>query len=77
MTKQQILGWFEENYPKLKQSGIKLDIVGFCVNDPGRRNFSARQDILYRQVDGTYVAYNEAKHGRWTRQGQPDTRRVT
>ena len=72
MTRQQIVSWFEQNYPQIKDVTVKHLIVSCCVNNPSRKNYQAVHTISYRQPDGTFIAYDPEKHGRFTREGQPE-----
>lgn len=78
MTRQGIVDWFKQNYPRTKSSTVSAHITSCCVNDPNRRHFGnggrvgRAGAVLFREADARYVAYAEGKHGRFTREGQPE-----
>lgn len=71
MTRQQIIGWFERNYPRIKSVTVGTHIFTRCVQRSYRLGTGEKHDILYQLSDGRYVAYNQEKHGRFDEKGQP------
>ena len=70
MTRQQIIGWFERNYPEIKSTTVGTHIHTRCVQRTYRLGTGEKHDVLYRIPDGRYIAYDVEKHGRFDEHGQ-------
>ena len=68
MTKQQIIRWFEQNYPEIKSTTVGTHIYTRCVQR-ARLGTGEKHDILYRLPDGSYVAHDVEKHGKFDEHG--------
>jgi len=56
ISKEQVLNWFAEKYPKIKQGTISAHLIRFSTNAPSRLHYSARpgeEDLLF-QIDGSH-----------------------
>jgi len=56
ISKDQVLKWFAEKYPKIKLGTISAHLIRFSTNAPSRLHYSARpgeEDLLF-QVDGSH-----------------------
>jgi endonuclease len=56
VSKDQVLNWFAEKYPKIKQGTISAHLIRFSTNAPSRLHYSARpgeEDLLF-QIDGSH-----------------------
>jgi endonuclease len=56
VTKDQVLSWFFEKYPKLKPGTITAHLIRFSTNAPSRLHYNARpgeEDLLF-QIDGSH-----------------------
>lgn len=69
VTREEIVDWFQTRYPKFKRASVIIYITSCSVNDRGRRHYSHKRDILFRQLDGTYIPYDSAVHGHYTPEG--------
>lgn len=70
MTRQQIIRWFEQNYPEIKSATVGTHIHTRCVQRTYRLGTGEKHDVLYRIPDGRYVAYDVNKHGMFDEHGQ-------
>src|SRR5258708_36524156 len=56
ISKDQVLRWFADKYPKIKQGTISAHLIRFSTNAPSRLHYNARpgdEDLLF-QVDGSH-----------------------
>lgn len=55
VSKDQVLNWFAEKYPKLKPGTITAHLIRFSTNAPSRLHYNPRpdEDLLF-QVDGSH-----------------------
>jgi endonuclease len=56
ISKDQVLKWFAESYPKIKPGTISAHLIRFSTNAPSRLHYSARpgeEDLLF-QIDGSH-----------------------
>ncbi len=56
ISKEQVLNWFAEKYPRIKQGTISAHLIRFSTNAPSRLHYSARpgeEDLLF-QIDGSH-----------------------
>lgn len=60
--KKDVIGWFNNKYPKIKDNTISAHIIKFSVNNKNRVHYHAhvdgRDDILFRINEHTYRKYN-------------------
>ncbi len=53
LTRDRVLGWFSEHYPKVKQGTIGAHLIQLSTNAKSRHHYSAKQeDDLFYQIDG-------------------------
>jgi hypothetical protein len=57
-TKEDIVDWFSKNYSKITEHAVKCHIVSCSANDPQRRNYSTKKQILFKLSDGKYKKYD-------------------
>lgn len=62
-SKQDIVDWFSNNYPKIKKRTVISHITSCCVNDWNRKHFTCQKDILFKRSDGLYEKYDPLRHG--------------
>ena len=55
-SKDQVLTWFAEQYPKIKEGTISAHLIRLSTNAPSRVHYSAKpgDDDLFFQVDGSH-----------------------
>jgi hypothetical protein len=56
ISKDQVLQWFAEKYPKIKPGTISAHLIRFSTNAPSRLHYSTRpgeEDLLF-QIDGSH-----------------------
>jgi len=56
ISKDQVLKWFAESYPKIKPGTISAHLIRFSTNAPSRLHYDARpgeEDLLF-QIDGSH-----------------------
>jgi len=56
ISKDQVLKWFVESYPKIKPGTISAHLIRFSTNAPSRLHYDARpgeEDLLF-QIDGSH-----------------------
>ena len=56
ISKQQVIDWFNANYPKVKQGTIGAHLIRLSVNAPSRHHYNAKagEDDLFYQIDGSH-----------------------
>jgi len=56
VSKDQVLAWFAEHYPKIKASTISAHLIRQSTNAPGRVHHHAKpgDDDLFFQIDGSH-----------------------
>jgi endonuclease len=59
-TVGEIVAWFAEHYPKVKESSVRAHIKGMTANDPSRHHYrvSGLTALFVRQPDRTLLPYN-------------------
>jgi hypothetical protein len=57
-TRKEMVEWFRTKYPEIKTSSVQCHIISCAVNDPNRKHYSTKKDILYRLSDNRYKKYN-------------------
>ncbi len=70
-----IVAWFANNYPKVKASTVRVNIVGLTVDDPTRHHYAwlARRDPLFiRRKDGTLDPFEANLVNEPESDGEPD-----
>lgn len=68
-TKEDIVDWFSKNYPDIDEKTVKCHIVSCSANDPQRRNYSTKKQILFKLSDGKYKRYDINIDGSWSDAG--------
>ncbi len=60
MDKDQIVGWFKSNYPKIKSNTVNCHIIKFTTNHKTRIHYNATpsNDILFQLPDKRLRFYN-------------------
>jgi hypothetical protein len=61
ITKQQVLSWFRDRYPKIKEGTVTAHLIRLSTNAPSRLHYHAKagDDDLFFQIDGNrYRRYN-------------------
>src|SRR5438874_13801777 len=63
ISKDQVLQWFAERYPKIKQGTISAHLIRFSTNAPSRLHYNARpdEDLLYQVDGGHFRLYDPSK----------------
>jgi len=61
-TKQRVIDWFAEHYPKIKTGTITAHLVRFSVNARSRVHYNAKpgEDDLFFQIDGSHFRLYDA-----------------
>lgn len=60
-----------KEYPEIKSSSVRCQIIQDCVNHSSRKHYPGRQQDLYYTVDkGVYRLYNSEKDGKWDSEGK-------
>jgi endonuclease len=56
LSKDQVLAWFAQHYPRIKEGTISAHLIRLSTNAPSRVHYSARpgDDDLFFQVDGSH-----------------------
>ena len=56
ISKQQVIDWFNANYPKVKKGTIAAHLIRLSVNAPSRHHYNAKagEDDLFYQIDGSH-----------------------
>lgn len=72
-TKKDIVGWFRQNHPKIKENTVNCHIISCSVNDHNRRHYSVKKDILFRLPDGKYKKYDSLSDGIWNGDGMQNS----
>lgn len=62
--------WFNEHYPLVKETTVRTHISCATVNLPSRRHCYRDQDLLFKRADGRLERHDSTKHGGWMN-GQP------
>jgi endonuclease len=55
ISREQVISWFRENYPKIKMGTISAHFLKMSVNAPSRIHCNANpngDDDLFYQIDG-------------------------
>ena len=54
LTRDRVLGWFSEHYPKVKQGTIGAHLIQLSINAKSRHHYSPKpkEDDLFYQIDG-------------------------
>lgn len=63
-SKQQAVGWFAKNYPKIKTGTVSAHLIRLSTNAPSRAHYSAKpgEDDVFYQVDRSrYRLYQAAQ----------------
>jgi len=60
MDKDQIVGWFKSNYPKIKSNTVNCHVIKFTTNHKTRIHYNAgpTNDILFQLPDKRLRLYN-------------------
>lgn len=61
ISKDQVINWFNENYPKIKLGTISAHLIRMSTNAPSRRHHNIKpiEDDLFYQIDrSTYRLYD-------------------
>lgn len=55
LSKDRVISWFAQKYPKVKEGTISAHLIRFSTNAPSRLHYSAKpeEDDLFFQVDGS------------------------
>ena len=55
LKKQEVINWFNENYPKINESTVTAHLIRLSTNAPSRVHYNAKpdQDDLFFQIDGS------------------------
>jgi endonuclease len=72
LTRQQVIGWFSKNYPKVKPATIAAHLIRLSVNAPSRHHYSAKpaeDDLLYQIDSSRFRLYDAAVDPRPVIQG--------
>jgi hypothetical protein len=63
--KPEIVGWFNKNYPKIKNNTIQCHLIKLSVNAPSRKHYKAhedgRDDFLFQVNGNTFKLYDKTK----------------
>lgn len=55
ISKEQVIAWFAQNYPKIKQGTISAHLIRLSTNAPSRVHYKAKPaDDLFFQTDGSH-----------------------
>ena len=62
-TRKEILTWFQDNYPKIKQATVNAHLTIMAINAPSRIHHNLRpngaDDLLFQIDRSTFRLYNE------------------
>lgn len=75
-AKKDIMDWFKKNYPKINEKTVDRHILSCTVNEPQRRHYSVKKDILFKIENGNFKKYDFSKEGLWI-DGAPEKRAET
>ena len=55
ISKDQVISWFREKYPKIKQGTITAHLIMMSTNAKSRHHYKAKpvEDDLFYQIDGS------------------------
>ncbi len=62
-TRNDLVGWFAERYPKVKASTVRAHVVGLTANDSSRHHYAwlaSREPLFTREPDGRLRPYDQA-----------------
>ena len=65
VSKDQVISWFQSNYPKIKRGTITAHLIKMSVNAPSRVHYNANpngEDDLFYQVDGGHFRLYEKEN---------------
>jgi len=62
ISRNQVLEWFAQKYPKVKKCTVAAHLLRFSTNAPSRVHYSAKpgQDDLFFQIDGGHFRLYDA-----------------
>lgn len=64
VSRQQVLSWFQQHYPKIKEGTIACHLIQISTNAPSRFHYNARpgrDDVLY-QMDGSHFRLYDSQN---------------
>jgi len=68
----QAMRWFELHAPSVDPVEVDGLLISGSVNDPRRRHYPSPEDVIFRRSDGSFEAWDPARHGHWSALGLPD-----
>lgn len=74
INSNQVVDWFEKNYPKLKSSGIKAHLVMMSTNDKNRIHYTDKleNDLFFKIGTGQFRLYEPNKDPAPIRKIEPE-----
>ena len=78
VTRQQVVAWFKERYPKVKQGTVTSHLIRMSTNAPSRVHYGVKpgdDDVFFQMNSGQYCLYDAGVHPPPLRKGEAGGRR--
>lgn len=65
VTRQQVVAWFNERYPKIKQGTVTAHLIRMSTNIPSRVHYGPKpgdDDVFFQMGSGQFCLYDPAVH---------------
>ena len=75
LTRQQVVAWFGERYPKVKQGTVTSHLIRMSTNAPSRVHYGVKpgdDDVFYQTGPSEFTLYDPAVHPPPLRKGGDD-----
>lgn len=76
ISRSQVVAWFRDNYPRIKESTVSAHLLRLSTNSRSRHHYGAKphQDDLFYQIDGGHFRLYDAERDPppiWTEDAGP------